>query len=52
MLISDILSADCTKSAVPCSSKKRLLEIISELAAPRLGLDEQKILDSHANITT
>jgi PTS system nitrogen regulatory IIA component len=46
MLISEILSADCTKSAVPCSSKKRVLEMISELAAPRLGLDEQKIFDS------
>ena len=46
MLISEILSADCTRSAVPCSSKKRVLEIISELAAPRLGLDEQKLFDS------
>ncbi len=46
MLITEILSADCTKSAVPCSSKKRALEIISELAAPRLGLEEKVIFES------
>lgn len=44
--ISDFLSLDCTRSAVPCTSKKRALEIISELAAPKLGLDIQVIFDS------
>lgn len=44
MLISEILSADCTKSAVPCSSKKRVLEIISELAAPDWDLMNKRYL--------
>jgi PTS system nitrogen regulatory IIA component len=33
MQISEVLSLDCTKSAVHCTSKKRALEIISEIAA-------------------
>ena len=45
MLIQDFLSRDCTKSAVPCSSKKRAIELISELAAQRLGLDEQELFE-------
>lgn len=30
MEVADILSRDCTRSAVPCTSKKRALEIISQ----------------------
>ena len=45
MLIQDFLSRDCTKSAVPCSSKKRAIELISELAAQRLGLDPQELFE-------
>ncbi|MGL4752777.1 MAG: PTS IIA-like nitrogen regulatory protein PtsN [Aeromonadaceae bacterium] len=45
MLIPDFLSRDCTKSAVPCSSKKRAIEMISELAAVRLGLDAQDLFE-------
>ena len=45
MLIQDFLSRDCTKSAVPCSSKKRAIELISELAAQRLGLDVQELFE-------
>lgn len=33
MQLSEVLSLDCTKSAVQCTSKKRALEIISEIAA-------------------
>ncbi len=46
MSISEFLSLDCTKSAVQCSSKKRALELISEIASPKLGLDEQMLFDS------
>ncbi|MGL4206859.1 MAG: PTS IIA-like nitrogen regulatory protein PtsN [Aeromonadaceae bacterium] len=45
MLIQDFLSRDCTRGAVPCSSKKRAIELISELAAQRLGLDEQDLFE-------
>ena len=45
MLIQDFLSRDCTHGAVPCSSKKRAIELISELAARRLGLDEQDLFE-------
>lgn len=44
--IAELLSPDCTRSAVPCTSKKRALEIVSELAAPKLGLEAQVIFDS------
>nr|WP_086938312.1 PTS IIA-like nitrogen regulatory protein PtsN [Thaumasiovibrio occultus] len=46
MQLSSILSLDCTKSAVQCSSKKRALEIISEVAAPHLNLNPQLLFDS------
>ncbi len=37
MQLSEVLSLDCTKSAGQCSSKKRALEIISEIAALHTG---------------
>lgn len=37
MPLRTILTLSCTKSAVQCSSKKRALEIISEIAATQLG---------------
>lgn len=46
MQLTEILSRDCVKHAVPCSSKKRALEIISEIAADRLGRDPQDIFES------
>ncbi|UJF19581.1 PTS IIA-like nitrogen regulatory protein PtsN [Vibrio sp. SS-MA-C1-2] len=46
MNLNSILSLDCTKSAVQCSSKKRALEIISELAAKKLEQNPQKLFDS------
>ncbi|MEZ9895684.1 PTS IIA-like nitrogen regulatory protein PtsN, partial [Vibrio lentus] len=30
MQLSEVLSLDCTKSAVQCTSKKRALELISQ----------------------
>jgi len=47
MDIASILFPDCTKSAVRCNSKKKLLEYISELAATRLpGLSQQQVFDA------
>ncbi|WP_413111149.1 PTS IIA-like nitrogen regulatory protein PtsN [Thaumasiovibrio sp. DFM-14] len=45
MQLSSVLSLDCTKSAVPCSSKKRALEIISEVAASHLDLSPQQLFE-------
>ncbi|MCC4264910.1 PTS IIA-like nitrogen regulatory protein PtsN [Oceanimonas baumannii] len=45
MEVADILSRDCTRSAVPCTSKKRALEIISELAAGHLNIGSQPLFD-------
>ncbi|WP_116474430.1 PTS IIA-like nitrogen regulatory protein PtsN [Zobellella maritima] len=45
MEVADILSRDCTRSAVPCTSKKRALEIISELAAQHLNINSQQLFD-------
>lgn len=45
MQIQDFLSRDCTRHAVPCSSKKRAIELISELASVRLGLDPQELFE-------
>jgi PTS system nitrogen regulatory IIA component len=45
MQLSDVLSLDCTKSAVHCSSKKRALEIISETAASYTGLDSNELFE-------
>ncbi|MGL5948092.1 MAG: PTS IIA-like nitrogen regulatory protein PtsN [Aeromonas sp.] len=46
MDFSQLLPRDCTKSAVPCTSKKRAFEIISELAAGHLGLSAQVVFDA------
>lgn len=37
MQLSEILTLNCTKSAVQCSSKKRALEMISEIVAEQTG---------------
>lgn len=44
--LSSVLSQECTRSAVHCQSKKRALEIISELAAKQLGLPSQMIFEA------
>ena len=49
MQIDKVLSLDCTQSAVQCSSKKRALEIISELAAGQLDTTAQCIFESLLN---
>ncbi len=49
MEINHLLTLNCTKNAVQCSSKKRALEIISELAAQRLNQQPQKIFESMLN---
>ncbi|MFM2482966.1 PTS IIA-like nitrogen regulatory protein PtsN [Celerinatantimonas sp. YJH-8] len=46
MQLIQVLSEDCTKSAVDCQSKKRALEIISELAAEKLAISDKEIFDS------
>lgn len=47
MEIKDILSPGCTKSAVQGSSKKRILEIISQIAAQHIAnTDQATILSS------
>lgn len=45
MQLSEVLSLDCTKSAVQCSSKKRALEIISEIAAQHTGLNATELFE-------
>ncbi|CZF83482.1 Nitrogen regulatory protein [Grimontia celer] len=45
MELKDVLKVDCTKSAVLCSSKKRALEVISELAASQLDQNPQKLFE-------
>lgn len=44
MTLQDILTLDCTACAVPGTSKKRILETISELAASELGESDISIL--------
>ncbi|ATA25643.1 PTS IIA-like nitrogen regulatory protein PtsN [Brenneria goodwinii] len=44
--LSTVLRPECTQSAVHCQSKKRALEIISELAAKQLNLPTQIIFDA------
>lgn len=47
MEIKDILSKDCTRCAVPITSKKRALQFISSVAADNIpSLDEEEILNS------
>lgn len=45
MQLSEILSLDCTKSAVQCTSKKRALEMISELVAQHTGLSSTELFE-------
>lgn len=44
--LSTVLSPDCTRSGVHCQSKKRALEIISELAAKQLNLPHQTLFEA------
>ncbi|MCC2604858.1 PTS IIA-like nitrogen regulatory protein PtsN [Planctobacterium marinum] len=47
MEIKDILSSDCTRCAVPITSKKRALQIISVVASEKLSeLNEEDVLNS------
>jgi PTS system nitrogen regulatory IIA component len=43
---SSVLNIECTKSAVHCASKKRALEIISELAAIQFNLPPMVVFDA------
>lgn len=45
-LLDSVLSIDCTKSAVECSSKKRALELICEIAHQGTDIDTQCIFDN------
>ena len=50
MQLSELLSPDCTKCAVEGASKKRLLETISQIAAPKLvGITRHDIFESLLN---
>ncbi|MBD8513114.1 PTS IIA-like nitrogen regulatory protein PtsN [Photobacterium sp. WH77] len=49
MQLSRVLSLDCTKSAVHCSSKKRALEIISEIAGQHLNQNPQPLFECMLN---
>ncbi|MCA5921381.1 PTS IIA-like nitrogen regulatory protein PtsN [Pectobacterium brasiliense] len=44
--LSTVLRPECTRSTVHCQSKKRALEIISELAARQLNIPSQIIFDA------
>ena len=44
--LSAVLNQECTRNDVHCQSKKRALEIISELAAKQLGLPPQSVFDA------
>lgn len=43
--LSSVLNRECTRSRVHCQSKKRALEIISELAAKQLSLPPQVVFE-------
>lgn len=45
MQLNEVLSLGCTKTAVQCTSKKRALEIISEVAAQHSGLDSKRLFE-------
>ncbi|MCA1766736.1 MAG: PTS IIA-like nitrogen regulatory protein PtsN [Idiomarina sp.] len=50
MQLSELLSPDCTKCAVEGASKKRLLETISQIVAPKLsGITRHDIFESLIN---
>ncbi|TRW50446.1 PTS IIA-like nitrogen regulatory protein PtsN [Aliidiomarina halalkaliphila] len=47
MDLKDILSPDCTRSAISESSKKKVLELISQLIAPKLaGVSKSDVFES------
>ncbi len=45
MQLSEILTVGCTKSAVHCTSKKRALEMISELVAQQTGQSSTELFE-------
>lgn len=45
MQLSKILTLDCTKSAVQCTSKKRALEMISEIVAEHTGQNSTELFE-------
>lgn len=49
MQISQVLSLNCTKSAVQCTSKKRALELISEIAAENTGQNSTELFECMLN---
>ncbi len=49
MQINQVLSPDCTKSAVRCTSKKRALEFISEVAAEHTGQNPTELFECMLN---
>ena len=49
MYLNEVLSLDCTKTAVQCTSKKRALEIISEIAAQHSGINSNKLFECMLN---
>lgn len=49
MQLSHVLSLNCTKSAVQCTSKKRALEIISEVAAKQLEQNPTELFECMLN---
>ncbi|AEX23215.1 MULTISPECIES: PTS IIA-like nitrogen regulatory protein PtsN [Vibrio] len=49
MQLSEILSLDCTKSAVHCTSKKRALEMISRIVADHTGQDSTELFECMLN---
>ncbi|NJD85116.1 PTS IIA-like nitrogen regulatory protein PtsN [Candidatus Erwinia dacicola] len=44
--LGSVLSVACTRNGVHCQSKKRALEIVSELAAKQLSLPHQTIFEA------
>ena len=44
--LNSVLNQECTRSGVHCQSKKRALEIISELAAKQLSLPPQVVFEA------
>lgn len=45
MQLSEVLSLNCTKSAVQCTSKKRALELISQIAAEYTGQNSHELFE-------
>jgi PTS system nitrogen regulatory IIA component len=49
MQLSEILTLNCTKSAVQCTSKKRALEMISEIVAEQTGQSSNVLFECMLN---